>query len=236
MTLSPFFHIPLAFYYRKSRSLFLRCIADILIPMPTLVANRRGYPTYLWKDEDFLEWLEPGLFADLIDGEKFMHSPVSLKHARVLNFLDEFLRRWIRRSRFGGELFREVVAVRLSQRNVFLPDLCWFAPDQLDRLEPTHAPIAPRWVCEVLSPSTADRDIGPKFAAYEEQGVAEYWVLDPENLEHRFFAREGNYLTEFCAESDVVESRVFSGLKIQRSWLDPQELPDVEECLRAFQE
>jgi Uma2 family endonuclease len=200
--------------------------------MPTLVANHRGHPTYLWKAEDFLEWLEPGLFADLIDGEKFMHSPVSLKHARLLNFLDEYLRRWLRRSGMGGELFREVVAVRLSQRNVFLTDLCWFAPEQLADLEPTHAPIPPRWVCEVLSPATADRDIGPKFAAYEERGVAEYWVLDPDYLEHRFFTREGDYLTEFGADSDIVVSRTFPGLTMRRSWLDADQLPDADECLR----
>ncbi len=199
--------------------------------MPPLTATRRGHPSHLWTDGDFLDWLEPGFFADLIDGEKFMHSPVSLKHARLLNFLDEFLRRWLRRSKYGGELFREVVAVRLSQRNVFLPDLCWFAPDQLDRLEPTHAPVAPRWVCEVLSPATSDRDIGPKFAAYEERGVAEYWVLDPEHLDHRFFARDGDYLTEFGAGDEIVESRIFSGLRIRRDWFDPTKLPDVERCL-----
>ena len=199
--------------------------------MPTLVANHRGREVALWKDEDFLNWLQPGVFADLIDGEKFMHSPVTLKHADLLNFVDEFLRRWIRKKQLGGRLYREVVAVRLGQRNVFLPDLCWFAPEQLPMLEPTHAPLAPRWVCEVLSPTTADRDIGPKFATYEEQGVREYWVLDPDHLEHRFFAREGDYLSEFDAGSDAVRSRIFDGLVIKRSWLDPDHLPDVETCL-----
>jgi len=160
-----------------------------------------------------------------------MHSPVSLKHADLLNFVDEFLRRWIRKKQLGGRLYREVVAVRLGQRNVFLPDLCWFAPEQLPMLEPTHAPLAPRWVCEVLSPTTADRDIGPKFSTYEEQGVREYWVLDPDHLEHRFFARDGDYLSEFDAGSDAVRSRIFDGLVIKRSWLDPVHLPDVETCL-----
>jgi hypothetical protein len=42
----------------------------------------------LWTADEFLEWLEPGVFADLIDGEILMHSPVSLLHANLANFLD----------------------------------------------------------------------------------------------------------------------------------------------------
>lgn len=199
--------------------------------MPTVVAINAGRETTLWTDADFLRWLDPGEHADLIDGERFMHSPVSLKHADLLNFLDEFLRRWLRAAVPGGRLYREVVAVRLSQRNVFLPDLCWFAADQAAQLTPTHAPFAPSWVCEVLSPRTADRDIGPKFAAYEEHGVLEYWVLDPDSLDHRFFAREGDYLTEFDSGQPWVASRLWPGLALRRDWLDPEHLPDVDACL-----
>ena len=43
-----------------------------------------------------------------------------------------------------------------------------------------NIPFAPTLVVEALSPNTAERDIGPKFAAYEEHGVNEYWILDPE--------------------------------------------------------
>jgi Uma2 family endonuclease len=40
-----------------------------------------------------------------------------------------------------------------------------------------YIPVAPTWVAEVLSPSTALNDVGRKFAKYEEYGVQEYWVL-----------------------------------------------------------
>lgn len=54
-----------------------------------------------------------------------MHSPVSLRHARLLNFVDSLLR--IHVERFDpGTVFREVVAVRLSSRNVFLLDLAFY--------------------------------------------------------------------------------------------------------------
>ena len=59
-----------------------------------------------------------------------MHSPVSLRHARLLNFVDSLVR--IHVERFDlGMVFREVVAVRLSSRNVFLSDLAFYRKDRL---------------------------------------------------------------------------------------------------------
>jgi len=190
-----------------------------------------GPPVHLWTDREFLDWLAPGMHADLIDGEKHMHSPVSLAHADLVNFLEYLLRRWMEQSGCGGRLYQEVVAVRLSQRNVFLPDLCWFSPDQVAQLLPSHAPLAPRWVCEVLSPRTGDRDLGPKFSAYEEHGVREYWTLDPETFDHRFHFREDDYLVACEPADGWVESRVIPGFRVKVEWLNPAALPAAADCL-----
>ena len=45
----------------------------------------------LWTADEFLDWLEPGVLADLIDGEILMHSPVTLPHGNLTNFLDRLL-------------------------------------------------------------------------------------------------------------------------------------------------
>ncbi len=200
--------------------------------MPTLVSESKTIRHELWTAEDFLGWLAPGIHADLIDGEKFMHSPVSLRHADLLNFLDSLLRQHIE-SRRLGKLYREVVAVRLGSRNVFLPDLAFVPADRVPSLPESHIPFAPPLVVEALSPRTADRDVGPKFAAYEEHGVREYWVLDPQTLDHRFYRREGEILTAFAEGVERIESRVIDGFHLERSWLDPEHLPDVATCLAA---
>jgi len=182
--------------------------------MPTLVSESAHVERELWTDGDFLDWLQPGVHADLLGGEKAMHSPVSLKHADLLNLLDLRSRQWMAAGG-GGRLYREVVAVRLSARNVFLPDLAWFSDDQIPRLLPTHSPIAPKWVCEALSPSTADRDTGPKFTGYEEHGVEEYWIVDPETLAHRFYARERELFVEFFPDAaGVIHSKVLGGFQV----------------------
>jgi Uma2 family endonuclease len=184
----------------------------------------------LLTSEEFLEWLRPGVFADLIDGEIAMHSPVNLRHARLLNFMDHLLRCYLEQEDLG-ELHRESVAVRLSVRETFLPDLAFFTKGQAARLADTHAPFAPTFVLEALSPTTAHHDTGRKFAAYELHGVQEYWILDPDKLEHRFYRREGDMLAEFAANAERIDSASIPGFWVKRAWLTPPKLPAVKACL-----
>ena len=212
------------------------CVEQVLeydVFMPTSVAIAKGSEWDLMTADEFLDWLQPGVFADLIDGERFMHSPVNLKHAKLIDFVRTLLKLYTE-SRLGGIVLSEVWAVRLSSRNVFMPDVCWFDAKQEAGLNPTHSPFAPVLAVEALSPTTADRDVGPKFAAYEEHGVQEYWILDPHDLEHRFYARDGEILVEFGRGDSRIESRYVPGFWVDRAWLDPENLPPVLECLQTL--
>lgn len=98
----------------------------------------------------------------------------------------------------------------------------------------THAAFAPMFVAEVLSPSTAKRDLGMKFAAYELHDVQEYWVLDPDKLEHRFFRRAGDLLEESSVGVEKVMSTSIPGFWVKRIWLDPEKTPKVTTCLKEI--
>jgi Uma2 family endonuclease len=198
--------------------------------MPTLVSESDKVERKLWTATDFLEWLKPGVHADLIYGEKCMHSPVNFRHARLLNYLFSLMHLYVERRKLG-EVHREVVAVRLSTRNVFLPDLAYFTPEQIGRLAESHAPFAPALVVEALSPWSADRDVGPKFAAYEEHGVQEYWILDPDTRAHRFYHRQGEELVEFAAGEPLIRAHAIPGFWVRREWLNADPLPEVAPCL-----
>ncbi len=201
--------------------------------MATRVSAAADLERELLTATDFIDWLEPGRHADLIDGEIFMHSPVSIRHADLLNFVDALLRFYVDRHRLGV-LYREVVAVRLSARNVFLPDLAFYRAGREDAIRPTHIVEAPDLVVEVLSPRTADRDIGPKFAEYEQHGVREYWILDPETLAHRFYRLAGEELVEYADGAEQIDSTVVSGFFLRRPWLDPTALPRLDEALSTI--
>jgi Uma2 family endonuclease len=56
----------------------------------------------LWTADEFLDWLELGVFADLIDGEILMHTPVSLLHGNLTDFVDRLLAAFIEHKGAGG--------------------------------------------------------------------------------------------------------------------------------------
>ena len=202
--------------------------------MPTRVSAAADLERELLTAEDFLKWLQPGRCADLINGEICLHSPVSIRHADLLNFLDGILRPYIDRRQIGF-LYREVVAVRLSVRNVLQPDLAFYRAKRHGQIRDNHVEGAPDLVVEVLSPSTADRDIRSKFAKYEQHGVIEYWVLDPETLAHRFCRRDGELLVEYAEGATKIESRVVPGFFVMREWLDPTSTPPITESLARIE-
>ncbi len=51
----------------------------------------------------------------------------------------------------------------------------------------------PDWVCEVLSKSTAARDLGIKWQAYQRAGVEWYWLVDLQNETLMVFHRSERY-------------------------------------------
>ncbi len=51
----------------------------------------------------------------------------------------------------------------------------------------------PDWVCEILSPSTARLDRGPKRRIYAEAGVGHLWLLDPTDGVLEGFALTGGH-------------------------------------------
>ncbi len=66
----------------------------------------------------------------------------------------------------------------------------------------------------------------------ETSGVQERWILDPETLAHRFYARDenGEYLVEYGREGNWISSQVIPGFRVRRDWLNPSALPKVADC------
>jgi len=70
--------------------------------------------------------------------------------------------------------------VRLSGQ-ALVPDLAGWRRQRLPSVPDTsHLAIAPDWVCEVLSPSTAAFDRGSKLDVYLEWNVLHAWLVDPQ--------------------------------------------------------
>lgn len=198
----------------------------------TAIASRPPTERF-WTADEFIAWLEPGVHADLLDGEIYMHSPVNIRHAELLDFLFHVMGLYVRAKGLGS-VQRENWVVRLSSRRAVMPDLCYFKPEQRALFLDTYSPVAPALVVEALSPWSLDRDRVLKFSAYEERGVDEYWILDPDHLEHHFYRREGEFLVEYAVEDARIDSQTIAGFWVECAWLNPTALPDVLACLRQL--
>ena len=78
---------------------------------------------------------------------------------------------------------------------------------------------APDFIVEVLSPSTAKHDLFRKFALYQDAGVREYWIADPEDKSlMAYLLRSGRYSgTMYGKNEDAVKVEVLEGCTINLS-------------------
>ncbi len=76
---------------------------------------------------------------------------------------------------------------------------------------------APELVVEILSPSNSKRDVKLKFELYEEAGVLEYWIVNPE-MENIiiYHLQNGKFVgSKFYTEDDIISSSIIAGLTIE---------------------
>ena len=84
--------------------------------------------------------------------------------------------------------------------------------------------VVPDLVVEVLSPSTARRDRGPKRDIYERNGVREYWLVDPRRREITILARgvDGLFGSEHTvAGDDPARSTLLADFSVRPSEIFP---------------
>lgn len=67
---------------------------------------------------------------------------------------------------------------RSKATTVVQPDICVICDPII--VEDKAIFGVPNWIIEILSQSTAKKDMNEKFHAYEEAGVSEYWIVSPE--------------------------------------------------------
>ena len=111
--------------------------------------------------------------------------------------------------------------------DVLVPDLAGWRHERMPRIPRVpFFEIAPDWLCEVLSPSTASLDRSRKLRVYARERVGHVWLLDPldRTLEVFRLNGEGQYvlLTVFGPDDARVRAEPFDAIELDlsRLWLD----------------
>lgn len=111
---------------------------------------------------------------ELIGGEAFMSPSPSLRHQRLVQRLFMALHAAIRD---GSEVFIAPLDTVLSEDTALQPDVVFVRQENSAILRDVIRGT-PDLVVEVLSPSNAAFDRGPKLEAYARHGVGECWIVD----------------------------------------------------------
>lgn len=88
--------------------------------------------------------------------------------------------------------------------HVLVPDVAGWRRERLPRLpDAAYIDIAPDWVCEVLSPSTARLDRTDKLSVYAEFQVKHAWCVEPDARTLEVFVLTGGkWLLEATFKND----------------------------------
>jgi Uma2 family endonuclease len=114
-------------------------------------------------------------------------------------------------------------------RHVLVPDLAGWRRERMPSF-PTGPffPIAPDWICEVISPSSQRLDRIRKLPIYLEHGVSWAWLVDPLARTLEVLERAGDRWTVAAAHegSEVVRAIPFDAIEIPlEGWWVPEESP-----------
>jgi Uma2 family endonuclease len=210
------------------------------------------------KTEDMLRILET-LNGDLVDinvsfeeyCEKYAHdhyewvkgmvfkvSPASLEHNELIAYVLVLLREYFAHKPLGRVISSPFV-MKLEGISSREPDLMIVLNDNTDKLTSTMMNGAADICIEVISPESAERDMGLKFLEYESGGVREYWLLDPIRKNTRFHRlnEDGKYQMQRLDAAGNYQTALLEGFKLHvpSLWETPLPSPSqIVERVRAM--
>ena len=116
-----------------------------------------------------------------------------------------------------GEVFDAPCDVHLDDENVVQPDILFISKDRLTIIGEKNIETAPDLVIEILSESTAYRDLIQKKRLYARFGVKEYWIVVPgeKTIDIHILKDKTYQLYKTLGEDDTLESQILKGFKME---------------------
>ena len=174
-----------------------------------LVNGIYSYADYLvWKIKERVELLKGKIL------EMSVPSPI---HQEISGNLQGALFVFLKNSKC--KLYTAPFDVRFPQKGesqvytVVQPDLCVVC--DFEKIDSKGCVGAPDLVVEILSPGNSKKEMKSKFALYQEEGVREYWIVDPDReLVFVYVAENKKFRPTLPITDDYVRSTIFPNFSI----------------------
>jgi len=206
--------------------------AQSILDSPPFIARPR-MPRM--SEREFVDWCTPGTWAEWVDGEVILMSPVRFRNAELAAFLLHLLREFVDELELGTVVTEpfQVRFGRMKRRRS--PDVFYISNARRRQIREYHLEGPADLIIEVVSPWTQSVDRRDKFFEYQSAGVKEYWIVDPQSQTVEVYAlgRSRRYsLVE--DESGLVRSKVLAGFFVRPQWLWRDPLPKVSPLVRTM--
>jgi len=168
--------------------------------------------------------------AEILDGELFLSPRPASRHANASSVLGMDLGSFHRPpggdpQRPGGWWILDEPELHFRD-DVVVPDIAGWRRERMARIpDVPWFDLAPNWLCETLSPSTARIDRGRKLHIYARAGVEHLWLLDPiaRVLEILSLDQSGRWVVAAVhTGNDQVRAEPFDAIELElgRLWID----------------
>jgi Uma2 family endonuclease len=201
--------------------------APATVPAGEIVAAGVSAQEYLARyAESHHEWVK---------GVVIKMSPESLRHALIIKYLEHLFDIYFDLNPIGQALDDPFVMYLEATDSYREPDLQIILTENPGKLTET-AMLGPADICiEVVSPESVARDYGDKFAEYEQAGVREYWIIDPQRQDARFYQLQvsGLYAPVQLDEAGNYTTPLLPRLALHVSTLWQKDLPGIPDTVQA---
>jgi len=151
---------------------------------------------------------------ELINGEIVKKGAPHIQHQAILGELYSVFKTFVKKQDLGKVYFAPVDVV-LSENNAPQPDLFFIKKDRLKIIDEAEGVVmgAPDLAVEIISPGSVRRDRVVKKELYEQFGIAEYWLVDPQNASIEVYILENEHyqLHLLADKGDTVSSKLLEG-------------------------
>ncbi len=136
------------------------------------------------------EIMPEGTLCQLINDVLVMSPAPTTPQARAQNKIFITLYDFVEQME-KGEVFCAPVDVYINDKNVYQPDIFYISNQRKEIIKNRGIFGAPDLIVEILS-EDRNYDLKKKKTFYEQSGVKEYWVVDPETKWAEGFVLENN--------------------------------------------
>jgi Uma2 family endonuclease len=153
---------------------------------------------------------------ELIEGDLIMTPSPVTRHQRISRKILIALDKYVTENDLG-EVFDAPLDVFLDNENIVQPDILFISKERLDIIGEMNIQGAPDLVIEIISESTAYRDLVQKKKLYARFGVKEYWIVIPEESSIEVYTLKDNVfaLHKSYGKDDTLQSLLLQKLKIE---------------------